>query len=163
MSVSVGCGGDDMSTTTNGKTPTSTDGKTSEQSDRPQTVHGPTTPPGSPAAEDARAAGRRACHGQTPVEVAQRFRAIAQRPGERRQFAALVVDPTPTVEESPGYPRLVAALYATTVPTPGREQAAAGCAEELAAASHGGEAPSSRMGQEELPGAGSQEQKGSPR
>jgi hypothetical protein len=95
--------------------------------------------------------------------MAQRYRAIARRPGERRQFAALVVDPTPAIEESPGYPRLVAALYATTVPAPGREQAAAGCAEELAAASHGGKAPSSRMGQEELPGKGSQEQKGSTR
>jgi hypothetical protein len=95
--------------------------------------------------------------------MAQRFRGIAQRPGERQRFAALVVDPTPAIKESPGYPRLVAALYATTVPAPGREHAATGCAEELAAATHGGEAPSSRMGQEELPSEGSQDRKGSTR
>jgi hypothetical protein len=96
-----------------------------------------TAPATSPSADRARAAGRRACRGQTPAEVAYRYRAIARRPGERRRFAALVVDPTPAIEESPGYPRLVAAFYATTVPAPVRAQAAAGCAEELAAASHG--------------------------
>jgi hypothetical protein len=114
----------------------------------------------SPVARRAREAGRRACHGQTPIEVAHRYRAIAHQSGARRRFAAFVVDPTPEIAESPGYPRLVAALYATTVSASQREQAAAGCAEELAAASHGGEAQSKRTGQEELPGRGSQMQKG---
>jgi len=83
------------------------------------------------------AAGRLTCEDKTPLEVAQRLRSIAEHRGPRKRFAEMVVDPTPAIEESPGYPRLVAALYATTLPPPKRAQAAAACAEELAAASHG--------------------------
>jgi len=81
--------------------------------------------------------GRLSCQGRTPLEVAHSLRAIAEHGGPRERFAELVVDPTPAVAESPGYPRLVAALYATTLPPPKRAQAAAACAKELAAASHG--------------------------
>jgi hypothetical protein len=151
--TSAGCGGGgDRSTAT--LTGTSGEvGHGREKQDPSQVASSPTINP--------RAAGHRACRGATPVEVARRYQVIAHRRGPRKRFAELVVHPSPEVESSPGYPRLVAALYATTVPAGQRTQAAEGCVEELAAASHGGKAPSSRMGQEGLPGRGSQEQKGS--
>jgi len=68
-----------------------------------------------------------------PVEAALHFKAAARRAGAHRRFIALVTEPTPAVERSPAYPRLVAAFYATTLPEPQRALAAAGCAEELAA------------------------------
>jgi hypothetical protein len=108
----------------------------------------------------AREAGRRACSGLTAREAARRYRDDALRAGVRRSFAALVADPPDRVAASRGYPRLVAALYATTVAAPARREAAAGCAQELAAPSGGGRASSTRTGQEELPLAGSNQQKG---
>ncbi len=87
----------------------------------------------SGGAEGARAAGREACAGMTPLEAARRFQAAARRAGVKKRFAQLTAQPPPSVAESPGYPRLVGALYATTVPGPARTEAAAGCAEELAA------------------------------
>ncbi|HEY2715589.1 MAG TPA: hypothetical protein VGI73_05140 [Solirubrobacterales bacterium] len=90
--------------------------------------------PGSDSdASPARAAGRRACRGLSPLEGAHRFEDDARRAGVRRAFIAEVSDPTLAVEESAGYPALVAALYATTQPERVRRGAAAGCAEELAA------------------------------
>jgi hypothetical protein len=81
----------------------------------------------------ARQAGREACEGLAPIDAARRFRSSARRAGVTKRFAALVSEPTPEVEASPGYPRLVASLYATTLPGRVRAAAAAGCAEELAA------------------------------
>jgi hypothetical protein len=71
--------------------------------------------------------------GMQPVEAALRFKDAAKRAGAHQRFVALVTEPTPAVERSPGYPRLVAAFYATSLPSPERTLAAAGCAEELAA------------------------------
>jgi hypothetical protein len=130
-----------------------------------QTSHSPSgatqTPLSPRVAAAARGAGRHACRGMTPLEAAHRFKASARRAGVRKRFAELVTEPTPATESSAGYPQLVASLYATTVPAPGREQAAAGCAEELAVSSRDGGAASKRTGQEGLPVSGSQEQKGS--
>lgn len=81
----------------------------------------------------AREEGRRACEGMDPLEAARHYVKAARRAGVRKRFAELVTEPPPKVEASPGYPQLVAALYATTVPGPRRAEAAAGCAEELAA------------------------------
>jgi len=69
----------------------------------------------------------------TPREAADHFVAAARRAGVTKRFAELAADPPPSVAESPGYPRLVGALYAATVPDPRRAEAAAGCAKELAA------------------------------
>jgi hypothetical protein len=69
----------------------------------------------------------------TPREAAARFAAGARRAGVKKRFAELAADPPPSVAESPGYPRLVGALYASTVPGPRRAEAAAGCVRELAA------------------------------
>lgn len=93
----------------------------------------------------SRAEGRQACRGLTPIDAARRFRTDAVKAGVRRSFAQRVADPTAAVESSPGYPRLVAALYATTVEPKARAQAAAGCAEMLAAQA-GGKASSERAG-----------------
>lgn len=96
-------------------------------------AHGPVAHP-SPAQTRAwRGTGQRACRGMDPLEAALHFRAAARRAGAHRRFLILITEPTPAVERSPGYPRLVAALYATTLPEPQRALAAAGCAEELAA------------------------------
>jgi hypothetical protein len=69
----------------------------------------------------------------TPLEAAHRFRSGAENAGAHARFLELVTEPTSTVEHSPGYPRLVAALYATSRPPSQRALAAAGCAQELAA------------------------------
>lgn len=108
----------------------------------------------------ARELGRRACSGLTAREAARRYRKGALRRDVRRSFVNLVADPSDRVADSRGYPRLVAALYATTVAAPQRREAAAGCAEELAAPGGGGEASSTRTGQQELPLGGSNQQKG---
>jgi hypothetical protein len=69
----------------------------------------------------------------TPLEAARHFRGAAREAGAHERFVELVADPTPAVAGSPGYARLVAALYSTTLPPAQRALAAAGCAEELAA------------------------------
>jgi hypothetical protein len=117
-----GCGGDEAQTSSPAGAP-----KASGQA--------PVNADGSIAAQEdsARAAGRLACHGMAPLAAAMRFESGALRSGVTKHFAKLVTEPTPRVEASPGYPRLVAALYATTVPVKGRAEAAAGCAEMLAA------------------------------
>src|SRR6476659_7079510 len=79
----------------------------------------------------ARAAGRRACEGMTPLEAARHYEAAARRAGVTKRFAKLATEPTSEVEASSGYPRLAAAIYATTTPEKGRASAAAGCAEVL--------------------------------
>jgi len=109
----------------------------------------------------ARAEGRSACQGMTPLEAARHFKAGARRAGVTKRFAELVTEPTPEVEASSGYPRLVGALYATTVPEKGRAEAAAGCAEELAADGEGGGVSSERTGQTASPSQGGAQQKGS--
>ncbi|HEU4737938.1 MAG TPA: hypothetical protein VFS54_02520 [Solirubrobacterales bacterium] len=68
-----------------------------------------------------------------PAEAALHFKAAAEQAGAHGRFVELVTKPPPAVEQSPGYPRLVAAFYATALPPPQRALAAAGCAEELAA------------------------------
>jgi len=97
------------------------------------TTRGPAAQPSDRQAQAWQAAGRRACRGMDPVEAARHFEAPARRAGAHQRFIALVTEPTADVERSPGYPRLVAAFYATTRPEPQRALAAAGCAEELAA------------------------------
>lgn len=82
--------------------------------------------------------GQEACRGMTPREAAERFEMPARHAGASKAFAAAVADPAPAVEGSPGYPRLVAALYATTLPPRQRAGAAAGCAAELASRGAGG-------------------------
>lgn len=92
----------------------------------------------------ARAAGRRACDGLTPIEAAERYRRGARRAGATKVFVAAVAEPDTATETSPGYPRLVAALFATTVSPRDQSEAAAGCAEELAASIKGGGTASAR-------------------
>jgi hypothetical protein len=98
--------------------------------------------PGGPRSD--RGLGRSACRGMSAVEAANRFLMAAKEAGVTRRFADLVSRPSPATEQSPGYPRLVAAFYATTLPELVRREAAAGCAEELAAETESGEALSGR-------------------
>ncbi len=109
----------------------------------------------------ARAIGRKACQGMTPLEAARHFEAAARRAGVTKRFAKLATEPTAKVESSSGYPRLAAAIYATTVPEKGRAAAAAGCAEVLAADGEGGGVSSERTGQTASPSQGGAQQKGS--
>lgn len=74
-----------------------------------------------------------ACSGMTPLEAAQHYEQAARRAGASKRFVELVTEPTPEVESSPGYPRLVGAFYASTLPPKDRAAAAAACAKELAA------------------------------
>lgn len=106
-------------------------------------------------------AGRRACRGLTPLEAARRFGEKASRAGVHGRFLRSVTEPAPSVEASGGYPRLVASLYATTVPPAERALAASGCAHELAVAVQGGGAASNRSRRNALPSKGSEETKGS--
>jgi hypothetical protein len=69
----------------------------------------------------------------TALEAAEKFKVSARRAGAEKRFLELVTEPSPAVERSAGYPRLVAAFYATTLTERQRVPAAAGCAEELAA------------------------------
>lgn len=87
--------------------------------------------------EAAREAGKRACAGMTPPEAAEHFEIPARLAGVDKKFAEFVADPPTSTAGSAGYPRLVAALYATTVPAAEREEAAAGCTEELTPPSGG--------------------------
>jgi hypothetical protein len=86
----------------------------------------------SGAAQAARATGRRACAGLTSLQVAQRYELPARKAGATKAFTSYIANPPPSTKNSPGFPRLVAALYATTLPASQRADAAAGCAEELA-------------------------------
>lgn len=87
-----------------------------------------------------RALGRRACEGMTPLEAARHYERAALRAGASARLVELVTEPPLSTEQSQGYPRLVAAFYATTLPPVQRAAAAAGCAEELAAPARGGKA-----------------------
>lgn len=115
--VAAGCGGNDGA-------PSSGAGSSAMS---------PSTQPSSPAAGGAREAGREACRGMNPLEAALHFEDAAREAGATERFIELVTEPAPTVERSPGYPRLVGAFYSTTLPPAQRGAAAAGCAEELAA------------------------------
>lgn len=81
----------------------------------------------------ARVDEHRPCAGMSPIEAAHHYKAAARRAGASRRFVELVTEPTPAVESSPGYPRLVGAFYASTLPPKKRTAAAAACARELAA------------------------------
>jgi hypothetical protein len=91
---------------------------------RPNTSHSLETP--------ARLLGRRACAGATPIEVARRYELPAEGAGFGKELAAYIANPPASTKSSTGFPRLVAALYASTVSAAQRSAAAAGCAEELA-------------------------------
>jgi hypothetical protein len=67
----------------------------------------------------------------SPLTAATHFRKAALKAGVTPRFARLVAEPSPSVAASPGYPKLVAALYATTVREADRREAAAGCTEAL--------------------------------
>jgi hypothetical protein len=109
----------------------------------------------------ARAKGRKACEGMTPLEVARHYQAAAREAGVTKRFAQLATEPSAKVQSSSGYPRLAAAIYATTTPEKSRAAAAAGCAEVLAADGEGGEVSSERTGQTVPPSQGGADQKGS--
>lgn len=94
--------------------------------------------------EGARETGRQACRGATAPQIAARYELPARHSGVDKEFAEFVADPPASVRNSAGYPRLVAALYAATLPTNQRTAAAAGCAEELALSTNGGRASSNR-------------------
>lgn len=147
----AGCGGgDDATSSTVARTTTSAKGLTASAA--------------GVSAEQAtaiRAAGRRACKGMTPLEVARHYEAAARKAGVTKRFAKLATEPSAKVESSSGYPRLAAAIYATTTPEKGRAQAAAGCAEELAVVGEDGEVSSERTGQTAPPSQGGADPKGS--
>ncbi|MFL5872180.1 MAG: hypothetical protein ACJ75T_01720 [Solirubrobacterales bacterium] len=73
------------------------------------------------------------CRDMTPIEAARHYKGAARHAGASKRFLELVTEPTPAVESSPGYPRLVGAFYASTLPPKKRAAAAAACARELAA------------------------------
>jgi hypothetical protein len=102
------------------------------------TAKGPDVALSPTAAKTARATGRRACAGMSALEVAQRYELPARKAGATKDFASYIAHPPPSTKSSPGFPRLVAALYATTLPAIQRADAAAGCAEELASRGSGG-------------------------
>lgn len=122
----AGCGGDAGTTAGSSGSAQTTTAATSSG-------RGPVARPSPEQAQDWRAAGRSACEGMRPAEAALHFKAAAERAGAHQRFVELVTEPTAAIAQSPGYPRLVAAFYATTRPEPQRALAAAGCAEELAA------------------------------
>jgi hypothetical protein len=101
------------------------------------TAKGPDVALSSAATKAARAAGRKACSALTPLQAAGRFELPARKAGASKDFASYIAHPPPSTLNSPGFPRLVAALYATTLPAKQRADAAAGCAEELASPSSG--------------------------
>lgn len=96
-------------------------------------AHDPAAEPTPEQVRAWRAVGRHACQGMAPLEAALHFKASVREAGALKRFVELVTEPSPAVQQSPGYPRLVAAFYATTLPESQRAAAAAGCAEELAA------------------------------
>jgi hypothetical protein len=124
--VLAGCGGSAGETTTG-------PGAAASLETSPSIAHGPVVHPSRAQARAWRAIGRRACHGLLPIEAARQFEQDARSAGTQERFIELVTEPDAAVEQSPGYPRLVAAFYATTLPEPQRVLAAAGCAQELAA------------------------------
>jgi hypothetical protein len=146
----LGCGGDDEQTTSAADLTNSSERPSAETA-------------GSAAAQGdaARAAGRKACEGMTPLEAARHYEASARKAGATKGFVELSTEPSAKVESSSGYPRLAAAIYATTTPVKSRAQAAAGCAEVLAADGEGGEVSSERTGQTVPPSQGGADQKGS--
>ena len=105
---------------------------------RTSAVGKPKAPLSPAAAKAAEEIGRKACQGLTPLQAAQRYEGPARHAGATKDFAAFVASPPPSTLDSPGFPRLVAALYATTLPANQRADAAAGCAAELATQSSGG-------------------------
>jgi hypothetical protein len=117
----AGCGESNDSTASQAKTPAAD-----------------AAPPNGRTDGHAREAGRRACEGMAPIEAARRYRKEARQAGATKVFIAAVAEPDPATESSAGYPRTVAALFATTVPPKDQAEAAAGCAEELAASIKGG-------------------------
>ena len=143
-SALAGCGGVDTSS--------------SAREAAPQVVGAPSSGHGTPEHLSRKQVwafhliGRRVCKGMTALEVAEKFKAKARHAGAQKRFLELVTEPTPAVEASSGYPQLVAAFYATTLPESERAPAAAGCAAELAASREGGEASSDRTGQEKAAG-----------
>ena len=147
----AGCGGgDDGTTSTVARTTPSAEGHTASAAGI-----------SAPEAAAARAAGRKACQGMTPLQAARHFEAAARQAGVTKRFAKLATEPSAKVESSSGYPRLAAAIYATTTPEKSRAQAAAGCAEELAVNGEDGEATSERTGQTAPPSQGGADPKGS--
>jgi hypothetical protein len=146
--ASVGCGG--------GTETTSTAPVASGSGETDQTV-------ALPAAEaaDARKAGQQACDGMTPLEAAKHFEEPARRAGVDKDFAKFVAEPSAATVNSPGYPRLVAATYASTLPVKQRPEAAAGCAESLASRSSGGQGSSKRATRQGPSATGGPEEKGS--
>jgi hypothetical protein len=88
---------------------------------------------GPPSEEAEAVSDAHPCRGMTPLEAAHHYRAAARQAGASRRFLELVAEPRPAVESSPGYPRLVGAFYASTLPPKKRAAAAAACAKELAA------------------------------
>ncbi len=131
-------------------------------SERPTTSvgHGPPVRLSVRQRQAYRRLGSRACRGMTSLQAAERFRPKVRRAGVQRRFVKAVTEPTSAVEASPGYPRLVAAFYATTLPESERTPAAAGCAEELVAYREGGKASSDRTRQKTAAREGGQHQKG---
>lgn len=149
----LGCGGGEAGTSSAAARSTST-----EQS----SVEGAESAASAAARNAAaRAAGRKACQGMTPLEAARHYEAAAREAGVTKRFAQLATEPSARVESSAGYPRLAAAIYATTTPVKSRAQAAAGCAEELAVNGEDGEAAPERAGQTVPPSQGGADQKGS--
>ncbi|HEX6206487.1 MAG TPA: hypothetical protein VFZ29_11845 [Solirubrobacterales bacterium] len=126
LPVIGGCGGTAENTTT------APDGSARIET-RPSTASGPVANPTPQQARAWRAIGRRACEGMKPLQAAHHFEPAVRAAGAEERFIELVTEPDPAVEGSPGYPRLVAAFYATTLPEPQRVLAAAACAKELAA------------------------------
>jgi hypothetical protein len=108
-----------------------------------------------------RETGRRACAGMSPLEAAKHYELPARHAGVDKEFAKFVAHPPPSTETSDGFPRLVAALYASTLPAAQRADAAAGCAEELASPGSGGQASSKRAKRQGLSSSGSNDKKGS--
>lgn len=125
--VLAGCGGGGGSTSVSdgGATAASRQGATSRSK--------PQRPISGRRASAARERGRGDCRGLTPYEAASRFKRAAREAGARKRFLELVTEPAAPVAKSAGYPRLVASLYSITVPPAQQAEAAAGCAEELAA------------------------------
>jgi hypothetical protein len=130
-----GCGGTGGTTGTQQKSEAAAP-ISKQQSDAKQ----PEAAPSPAAAKAAGETGRKACKGLTPLQAAQRYAPAARNAGVTKAFAAFIADPNPHTVSSPGFPRLVAALYATTLPAGQRASAAAGCAAELASAPDAGQA-----------------------
>jgi len=146
----AGCGGGDDGTS-------STVARTTQAEQRPAEAAA------AAYAGDAsvRAMGHKACEGMTPLEVARRYEVAAREAGATKRFLELATEPSAKVESSSGYPRLAAAIYATTTPEKGRADAAAGCADELAVNGEDGEASPQRARQTAPPSQGGADQKGS--